>query len=74
MARRTWMNFFSLQSTWPLLTIDMEPDWSDCVFANVLRPGELQGRVFWFDTILPAYRSAAFCEPECGERMQPRRS
>ena len=70
MARRTWMNFFFLRSTWPSLTIDTEPDWSDCVSATVLRPGELQGRAFWFDTILLVYRSAAFCGPEWGERMQ----
>ena len=64
------MNFFFLRSAWPSLTVETERDWSDRVSATALRPGELQGRAWWFDTILLADRSAAFRGPECGERTQ----
>jgi hypothetical protein len=64
------MNFFFLRSAWPSLTVETEPDWSDRVSATELRPGELQGRAWRFDTILLADRSAAFRGPECGERTQ----
>jgi hypothetical protein len=64
------MNFFFLRSAWPSLTVETELDWSDRVSATALRPGELQGRAWWFDTVLLADRSAAFRGPECGERTQ----
>jgi len=40
------------------------------VSATELRPGELQGRAWWFDTVLLADRSAAFRGSECGGRTQ----
>jgi hypothetical protein len=64
------MNFFFLRSAWPSLTVETEPDWWDRVSTTALRPGELQGRAWWFDTVLLADRSAAFRGPECGERTQ----
>ena len=64
------MNFFFLRSAWPSLTVETELDWSDRVSATALRPGELQGRAWWFDTVLLADRSAAFRGRECGQRTQ----
>lgn len=64
------MNHFFLRSAWPSLTVETRPDWLDRVSSTTLRPGERQGRVWWFDTVLLADRSAAFRGPECGERTQ----
>jgi hypothetical protein len=64
------MNFFFLRSAWPSLTVETKLDWSDRVSATALRMGELQGRAWWFDTVLLADRSAAFRGPECGEHTQ----
>ncbi len=64
------MNFFFLRSAWPSLTVETKPDWSDRASVTALRPGELRGRAWWFDTVLLADRSAAFRGPECGERTQ----
>jgi hypothetical protein len=64
------MNFFFLRSAWPSLTVETEPDWEDRVSSTALGPGEIQGRAWWFDTVLLADRSAAFRGPECGERTQ----
>lgn len=64
------MNFFFLRSAWPSLTVETELDWFDRVDATALNPGELQGRAWWFETVLLADRSAAFRGAECGERTQ----
>ena len=64
------MNSFFLRSAWPSLTVETQLDWSDRVNATALRSDELQGRAWWFDTVLLADRSAAFRGPECGERTQ----
>ena len=64
------MNSFFLRSAWPSLTVETELDWTDRVNATALRHGELQGRAWWFDTVLLADRSAAFRGQECGGRTQ----
>ena len=64
------MNFFYLRAAWPSLTVETRPDWLDRVSTTALRPGEHNGRAWWFDTVLLADRSAAFRGPECGERTQ----
>jgi hypothetical protein len=64
------MNSFFLRSAWPSLTVETQLDWLDRVNATALRPDELQGRAWWFDTVLLADRSAAFRGPECGDRTQ----
>lgn len=64
------MNFFYLRAAWPSLTVETRPDWLDRVSTTALRPGDRNGRAWWFDTVLLADRSAAFRGPECGERTQ----
>ena len=64
------MNLFYLRSAWPSLTVETRPDWEDRVSTTSLHAGGSNGRVWWFDTVLLADRSAAFRGSECGERTQ----
>ena len=64
------MNLFFLRSAWPSLTVETQIDWSDRVSATSLRAGEVNGRAWWFDTVLFSDRSAALRGSECDERTQ----